>query len=115
MVAAAAGGGASGAVAGSMGGVARLGGLFVSRRCNREWKGIKFSLLQHSTGDSGGAHGLAPTADASEEKTLHHGGGHLLQDLRSDSGQHEQCNKKCFFICFRGILRLFLQELPIHN
>lgn len=60
MAVAAAGGGASRAVTGSMGMIARLGELFVSRRCNLGWKSIKFSLfavanalLHHTTADTG--------------------------------------------------------------
>lgn len=46
----------------------------MSRRRNLGWKSIKFSVfavanaLLHHTDDSGGTHGLAPTADVSEEK-----------------------------------------------
>lgn len=77
MAAAAAGGDAAGVVMGSMGVIARLAELFLSRRCNLGWKSIQFSLfavantlLRHTTDDSGGAHGLAPPADVSEEKML---------------------------------------------
>lgn len=67
----------AGAVVGLMGVIARLAKLFLSRRCNLGWKSIKFSVfavanavLHQTTHNSGGAHGLAPTADASEEKML---------------------------------------------
>lgn len=43
--AAAAGGDAAGAAAGSMGVIARLAELFLSRRCRLGWKSIKFSLF----------------------------------------------------------------------